>query len=128
MTTAVAAIAKRHRACPEGVAWLRAQPDLATAAAACPPHYAYWLRRYVPDLPADVARQAEQAAMRDPKYAYRLRRYVRNLPDDVMRAAEQAAMQDPEYAYWLRRDVRDLPPAVARQAEQVARGGTGARP
>jgi hypothetical protein len=102
MTTtvaAVAAIAQRHHACRTGLAWLRAQPDLDTAAAACSPHHAYWLRVRVPDLPRAVARQAEQAAMRDPVYASLLRRDVADLPDDV-----------------------------AREAEQVARGGTGARP
>jgi hypothetical protein len=31
------------------------------------PVYASLLRRYVPDLPDTVARQAEQAALRDPE-------------------------------------------------------------
>jgi len=48
------------------------------------PQWAYWLRRYCLDLPADVARQAEQVAIQSPEWAYRLRLNCPDLPADVI--------------------------------------------
>ena len=87
------------------------------------PQYAYYLRKYIYDLPEDIKRRAELKCCEDPHWAYSLRRVIKDLQEDVKRRAEEKVCESPQWAYYLRRDVKDLPEHIKIFAEEKARMG-----
>jgi len=114
-------LCRKYKACDEAIKHLESckTPEDALNHPKAP-EWAYWLRRYVPDLPDEVKRMAELKACESLERVYWLRRYVPDLPADVRRMAELKACESPEWAYELRRCVPDLSDEVKRMAELKA--------
>ena len=120
------AIARANHACADQLEAAEKHTTLeALLADPRAPQWAYWLRRYCLDLPADVARQAEQVAIQSPEWAYCLRYHCRDLPEAIARQAEQVAIRSPELAYCLWMYCLDLPADVIAQIAEIERKKTG---